>query len=71
MGTRGGGYGCVTSLDTPMPAGTSPLRVHFVLKVARDGAWGSNGELFTRCLPANMAKNSRDNKAGDDWFRSD
>lgn len=43
-----------------MPAGTSPVRGHFVLKVERDGARGSNGQLFTSFLLTNIDKNSRD-----------
>lgn len=58
----------MTSLDTSKPAGTYPLRGHFVLKVERHGAQGSNSQLFTRCLPTNIDKNSRDKKAGDAWF---
>lgn len=54
--TVGWGQGNVTSLDTSVPAGTSPLRGHFVLKVENDGAQGSNAQLFTRCLPANIDK---------------
>lgn len=61
--TVGWGQGSVTSLDTSVPAGTSPWRGHFVLKVENDGAQGSNSQLFTRCLPANIDKNSRDKKA--------
>lgn len=55
------------SLNTPMPAGTSPLRGHLVLKVERDGTQGSNGQLFTRCLPTNTDK--WDMKADDAWSR--
>lgn len=61
----------MTSLDTSMPAGKSPLRGHLVLKVERDGPQGSNSQLFTRCLPTNIDKNSRDKKAGDAWSWSD
>lgn len=61
--TVGWGQGNVTSLDTSVPAGTSPWRGHFVLKVENDGAQGSNSQLFTRCLPANIDKNSRDKRA--------
>lgn len=53
-----GGQGSLTSLDTSVPARTSPTRGHFVLKVESDGAPGSNGYLFTRCLPANTDKNT-------------
>lgn len=56
--TVGWGQGGVTSLDTSLPAGTSPTRGHFVLKVESDGAQGSNSHLFTRCLPANIDKNA-------------
>lgn len=37
------------------------------LKVERDGARGSNGWLFTRCLPTHIDKNSKDKKAGEAW----
>ena len=62
FGGQGGG-GCGTSLDTSIPARTSPLRGHLVLKVERDGARGSNGQLFTRCLPTNIDKKFTDGNA--------
>lgn len=37
------------------------------LKVERDGVRGSNGQLFTRCLPIYIDKNLRDMKAGEAW----
>lgn len=43
---RGGG-GAGASLDIPMPAGTSPLRGHSVLKVERDG---TRGDQMASCL---------------------
>lgn len=70
MGWVVGGVGRTTSLDTSMPVRTSPLRGHLVLKVERDGARRSNGQLFTRCLPTNIDKNLTDRKAGA-WSCSD
>lgn len=56
--------GCITSLDISMPARTSPLRGHLVLKVERDGARGSNSQLFTRCLSTTIDKNFTGGEAG-------
>lgn len=56
--TGGWGQSSGTCLDTSVPAGTSPSRGHFVLKVESDGAQGSNSHLLTRRLPGNTARNA-------------
>lgn len=56
QGGREGGT-CTTSLGISMPARTSPLRGHLLLKVERDGPCGSDGQLFTRWVPTNIDKN--------------
>lgn len=44
-----------------------PIKGPLCSKSGERGAQGSNSQLFTRCLPTNIDKNSSDKKASDAW----